>query len=159
MTANTYVFVFKDGTIHYTATFQAAPPPPSGTFTNVTASSGARAIITQKYQQTPNWWLSGQHLVDLDNDDDLDLYVSNHGGGSVVALNNGSGVFTRLTNGNFPDPEIHQMYDINEDGNVDVSMTYQDGGRRWWINNSTPGAVNFTATNITRGGNMAVSRS
>ena len=50
------------------------------------------------------------------------------------------------------------MYDINEDGKVDVSMTYQDGGGRWWLNNSTPGTVNFTATNITRGGNTARSQ-
>jgi hypothetical protein len=50
------------------------------------------------------------------------------------------------------------MYDINEDGRIDVSMTYQDGGGRWWLNNSTPGMVNFTATNITRGGNTARSQ-
>ena len=133
-------------------------PPPTGAFTNVTTVSGVGAIITQKYQETPNWWLSGQHLIDLDNDGDLDLYLSNHGGGSVVALNNGNGVFTRLTTGSFPDTEIHQMYDINEDGRVDVSMTYQDGGGRWWVNNSLPGTVNFTATNITRGGNTSRSQ-
>jgi hypothetical protein len=127
-------------------------------FTDVTSASGIAAIVAQKYQETPNWWLSGQHLVDLDNDGDLDLYLSNHGGGSVAALNNGSGVFTRVVNGSIPDSEIHQIYDINEDGRVDVSMTYQDGGGRWWVNSSTPGAVNFTATNITRGGNTARSQ-
>jgi hypothetical protein len=127
-------------------------------FTNVTAASGVGAIITQKYQETPNWWLSGQHLIDLDNDGDLDLYLSNHGGGSVSALNNGSGVFTRVTGGTIPDSEIHQIYDINEDGRVDVSMTYQDGGGRWWVNNSTTGGVSFAATNITRGGNTARSQ-
>jgi glucose/arabinose dehydrogenase len=144
--------VFK---IQYTA---APPPPPVGTFTNVTIGSGVGAIVNQKYQETPSWWLSGQHLIDLDNDNDLDLYLSNHGGGSVVALNNGNGVFTRTTTGNFPDTEIHQMYDINEDGKLDVSMTYQDGGGRWWLNNSTAGAVNFAATNITREGNTARSQ-
>jgi ASPIC and UnbV/FG-GAP-like repeat len=127
-------------------------------FTNVTAVSGVAAIIAQKYQETPNWWLSGQHLVDLDNDGDLDLYLSNHVGGSVAALNNGNGVFTRVTSGNIPDSEIHQIYDINEDGRVDVSMTYLDGGGRWWVNNSTTGGVNFAATNITRGGNTARSQ-
>ncbi len=141
--------VFK---IQYTA---APPPPPVGTFTNVTVGSGVGAIVNQKYQETPSWWLSGQHLIDLDNDNDLDLFLSNHGGGSVVAINNGNGIFTRTTTGNFPDSEIHQIYDINEDGKIDVSMTFEDGGGRWWLNNSASGVVNFAATNITRTGNTA----
>lgn len=141
--------------IQYTA---APPPPPVGSFTNVTVGSGVGGIVNQKYQETPSWWLSGQHLIDLDNDNDLDLFLSNHGGGSVVALNNGNGVFTRTTNGTFPDSEIHQIYDINEDGKIDVSMTYQDGGGRWWTNNSSPGSVNFAATSITREGNTARSQ-
>jgi glucose/arabinose dehydrogenase len=144
--------VFK---IQYTA---APPPQPVGKFTNVTISSGVGGIVNQKYQETPNWWLSGQHLIDLDNDNDLDLFLSNHGGGSVVAINDGNGVFTRLTTGTFPDSEIHQIYDINEDGRIDVSMTYQDGGSRWWTNNSSGGSVNFTATNVTRQTNTARSQ-
>jgi glucose/arabinose dehydrogenase len=140
-----------------TATLTVTPQP-VGTFTNVTGASGIGAIIAQKYQETPNWWLSGQHLIDLDTDGDLDLYLSNHGGGSVVALNNGNGQFSRVTTGSFPDSEIHQIYDINGDGKVDVSMTYQDGGGRWWLNNSTPGNVNFTATNVTRETNTARSQ-
>jgi hypothetical protein len=47
------------------------------------------------------------------------------------------------------------MYDINGDGKVDLSATYQAGGGQWWINNSTPGHVNFTPTNITRDTNTA----
>jgi glucose/arabinose dehydrogenase len=152
-----------DGALYYLnrlggGVFKIQYQQATGSFTNVTTASGVGAIINQKYQETPDWWLSGQHLIDVDNDGDLDLYLSNHGGGSVVALNNGNGVFTRVTNGSIPDTEIHQMYDINEDGKVDVSMTYQDGGGRWWINNSTPGTVNFTATNVTRGTNTSRSQ-
>lgn len=132
---------------------------PVGSFANVTASSGVGAIVDQMYQTNPNWWLSGEHLVDLDNDGDLDLFLDSHGGGNaIVALNDGLGVFTRLTTGSWPNTEIHEMVDINGDGRVDLAATYQDGGGQWWINNSTPGDVNFIATNVTRGGNTSRSQ-
>src|SRR5262249_58458327 len=118
------------------------PPPPSGSFANVTSSSGVGAIITQMAQSNPNWWLSGEHLVDLDTDGDLDLVLDSHGGGdAVVALNDGHGVFTRVTPSSFPTTEIHQMFDVNGDGKVDLSATFVDGGSQWWINNATPGPV------------------
>jgi Calx-beta domain/FG-GAP-like repeat/Bacterial Ig-like domain (group 2)/ASPIC and UnbV len=132
--------------------------PPLGAFTNVTDASGVTAIIAQKYQQDPNWWLSGEHLVDLDNDGKLDLFLDGHNGGAVAALNNGSGVFTRVASGSWPDLEIHEMFDINGDGKVDLCATFQDGGAQWWINHSTPGVVNFTPTSVTRGGNTARSQ-
>src|SRR5262249_6808250 len=124
--------------------------PPSGKFSDVTSSSGVGAIVSQMYQTNPDWWLSGEHLVDLDNDGNLDLVLDSHGGGNAIAaLNDGHGVFTRVTSGNFPTTEIHEMQDINGDGKVDLAVTYQDGGGQWWINNSTPGHVNFTPTSVT----------
>src|SRR5262249_40081611 len=111
-------------------------PPPVGRFSDVTVSSGIGAIINQKYQEDPNWWLSGEPLVDLDNDGDLDLFLDAHNGTSVVALNDGHGHFTRVTTGSWPSSEVHQMFDINGDGKVDLSATFVDGGSQWWINNS-----------------------
>jgi glucose/arabinose dehydrogenase len=135
------------------------PPPPTGSFTNVTAASGVGAIVAQVMQTNPNFWLSGEHLVDLDTDGDLDLVLDSHGGGNaVVALNDGHGVFTRVNPASFPTTEVHQMADINGDGKVDVSATFADGGGQWWINHSTPGNVNFTPTNVTRGTNTSRSQ-
>ena len=96
--------------------FDNDAPPPTGAFTNITDYSGVTAIVNQKYQEDPNWWFTGQHLVDLDNDGKLDLFIDAHNGTSVVALNNGSGVFTRVTTGSWPTSEIHETYDINGDG-------------------------------------------
>jgi hypothetical protein len=138
---------------------QGLDDPSTGPFTNVTTSSGVGGIVTQQYQQNPNWWLSGEHLVDLDGDGDLDLFFDSHGGGNgIVALNDGHGVFTRATTGTFPTTEVHEMVDINGDGKVDLATTFQDGGGQWWINNSTPGNINFTATNVTRAGNTSRSQ-
>src|SRR5262249_31053614 len=46
-------------------------------------------------------------------------------------------------------------YDIDEDGKVDLSMTFQDGGGKWWLNGSKPGMLAFEATKIERGTNTA----
>jgi hypothetical protein len=67
-------------------------------------------------------------------------------------------VFTRVTTGSWPDSEIHETFDINGDGKVDLNATYQDGGSQWWINHSTPGTVNFTPTNVIRGTNTSRSQ-
>lgn len=124
-------------------------------FTKVTTESGVAEIVRQKYQQNPKWWLSGLHLVDLDGDGDLDLFLSAHGGGkAVAALNDGKGHFT-LAPGTYPPTEIHLAYDCNEDGKVDLTMTYQDGGGQWWLNRSRHGNLAFEATSITRGTNTA----
>jgi hypothetical protein len=131
--------------------------PEGAAFTKVTVPSGVEAIIQQKYQADPDWWLSGLHLVDLDTDGDLDLFLSAHGGGAVATLNNGSGLFA-VAPGTYPSSEIHLHYDADEDGRADLTMTHEDGGGRWWRNLSTPGTLNFAATAVTRGGNTARSQ-
>ena len=96
--------------------------------------------------------------MDLDNDGALDLFLDCHAHGSaVVALNDGHGVFKLVANtsGSWPSSELHEMFDVNGDGKVDLSATYVDGGAQWWINNSTAGHVNFVPTNVTRDTNTA----
>ena len=136
-------------------------PPPARAengrpcFTVVTKESGLEQIVKDKYAASPKWWLSGLHLVDLDGDGKLDLFLSAHGGGgAVAALGDGGGHFV-LAPGNWPSTEIHLAYDFDEDGKVDLSMTYQDGGGQWWRNRSRPGLLDFQATGITRGTNTA----
>ena len=52
-----------------------------GGFTVVTEESGVAALRASK---PADWWVSGLHLIDLDADDDLDLFMSAHGGGFDV---------------------------------------------------------------------------
>src|SRR5262245_59930856 len=116
---------------------QTSAPRGKG-FTDITKESGVAGLVARKYEKNPRWWLSGLHLVDLDGDGKLDLFLSAHGGGgAVAALNDGKGRFS-LAPGNYPPTEIHLAYDADEDGKVDLTMTFQDGGGKWWLNRGKP---------------------
>jgi hypothetical protein len=130
-------------------------PAQKPSFTDVTEASGMARLVTDHYAAHPTWWLSGLHLVDLDADGDLDLFLSAHGrGDSLAALNDGFGHFARAA-GAYPSSEIHLCCDSDEDGKIDLTMTYQDGGGQWWRNRSKPGELRFEPTGITRGTNTA----
>ena len=134
---------------------ETARPTEHSSFTDITETSGISRLVNEHYQSYPKWWLSGLHLVDLDGDGDLDLFLSAHGKGkTLAALNDGHGRFTRAA-GTYPTSEIHLCYDSDEDGKVDLTMTYQDGGGQWWHNRSSPGKLLFQPTGITRGTNTA----
>jgi hypothetical protein len=121
-------------------------------FTNVTKESGLEAL---RAERAADWWVSGLHFVDLDGDGALDVFLSSHGSyGALAALGDGHGHFTRVADG-YPTSEIHIPYDIDEDGRLDLSMTYADGGGRFWLNASSPGSIKFTETMVTRETNSA----
>ncbi len=127
---------------------EAGSVPAGAGFSDVTASSGVDALVDADYQANPKVWLSGIDLVDLDGDGKLDLFLSAHGQkGACAALGDGKGHFTAAS-GTIPPSEIHLAYDINEDGLLDLQMTFRDGGGQWWLNQSTPGHLNFKATNL-----------
>jgi hypothetical protein len=117
------------------------------TFTDISEASGLNAV---RAARPDDWWVSGLHFVDLDGDDRLDVFLSSHGSyGALAALGDGNGKF-RLVNDGYPTTEIHIPYDIDEDGKVDLSTTYQDGGGQFWLNASSPGSLDFTETDVKR---------
>jgi hypothetical protein len=108
-------------------------------FTDVTAGSGLAAIRSSK---PAGYWVSGLQLVDLDNDGDLDFFFGTHNGGSGQAcLNDGHGHFT--ADASWSPSEIHLPYDLDEDGRIDLSLTENDGGGRWWFGSGAPGMLAF----------------
>ncbi len=124
-------------------------------FLDSTGASGVSKLVQAHYDAHPRWWLSGLHLVDLDCDGDLDLFLSSHGGApALAALNDGKGNFMAAP-GTYPSSEILLAYDIDEDGKIDLSMRYQDGGAEWWCNESRPGSLSFRTTGVRRGTNTA----
>jgi hypothetical protein len=124
----------------------AGDPKP---FVDITKASGVTDAIARHYEKHPKWWMSGVNLVDLDGDGKLDLFLAAHGAGAPLALlNDGHGKFIEAP-GSYPSTEIHLAYDINEDGKLDLQMTFQDGGAKWWINQSQPGRLAFLDSGIT----------
>jgi hypothetical protein len=125
----------------------------SAQFTDISESSGLGPIVDARYAAFPDWWLSGLHFIDLDDDGKLDLFLSSHGGGDALALLNDGNGHLAVAAGNYPTSEVHLSYDFDEDGKNDLTMTYVDGGAEWWQNFSSPGLLDIRSTGITREGN------
>ncbi|HEY7427060.1 MAG TPA: sigma-70 family RNA polymerase sigma factor [Gemmataceae bacterium] len=127
-----------------------AARPKAGQFRDITRRCGLEALLTEKYARDPQWWLAGLHLVDLDGDGYLDFFMSDHRQSeTIAALNDGEGHFQRAP-GTYPASAIHLAYDLDEDGRVDLAMTFRDGGSKWWLNKSRPGTLQFEPTPLQR---------
>jgi hypothetical protein len=108
----------------------------AATFSVVTLESGLQALRDGK---PADWWLSGLTFVDLDHDGDLDLFLSDHHGEGLAVLNDGTGHFS-AAEGTYPTSEVHNCLDVDEDGKVDMDLTYADGGAKWWLNQTDAGS-------------------
>ena len=132
---------------------RAEPVTPAETktgagFTDISKESGFDAVIDAHYANQPKWWLTGTNLVDLDNDGHLDLFIGAHGQTAAVALNDGHGHFRYVepSRGKLPPTEIHIACDTTGAGIVNLQMTHEDGGGRWYQNKSAPADVQFEPT-------------
>ncbi|MFP4520616.1 MAG: FG-GAP-like repeat-containing protein [Fibrobacterota bacterium] len=90
-----------------------------GTFTDVTSSSGTG------YTKATHCAV----FFDMDNDEDLDLFVGNAGDNDVLYKNNGDGTFTDITASAVPQDEWldntldAKAADFNDDGHLDLLIT------------------------------------
>lgn len=82
----------------------------------------------------------GCSFVDVDNDGDLDLYVTNDHGLKFLYLNDGKGHFTKVTNdlvnANYGSSFGHAWGDFNHDGYLDLAVaTHGHQPNRVFLNN------------------------
>src|SRR5260221_1057004 len=141
--------------VFWAATTAHAAP----SFTVVTTESGVQGL---RDSRPSDWWLSGLSFVDLDHDGDLDLYLADHHGAALAALNDGGGKFS-AAGGTYPTSEIHLCLDVDEDGKGDMDLTYSDGGAKWWVNKTPTGSGTLKVLDVgaidTREGNESRSES
>jgi hypothetical protein len=125
----------------------AATPAGAQTFVNVTADSGLEAIRASK---ASGYWMSGLLFADLDADGRLDFFFgAHHGEGGIASLGDGRGHFQAVPASTWSPSEIHLVYDLDEDGRPDVSLTEGDGGGRWWLGApAKPGTLAFTRSGL-----------
>ncbi len=83
----------------------------------------------------------GCGMIDVDNDGDLDIFVSAYDGNNLLLLNDGTGNFTRVTagsivtNGNYNEGDSWADYD--KDGDLDLFIAvnnYFGGNNRLFLN-------------------------
>lgn len=82
----------------------------------------------------------GCSFVDVDNDADLDLYVTNDSGVKFLYYNNGLGVFTRntteLITQNFGKSLGHAWSDFDRDGDLDLFVATHSNTKNYHFKNS-----------------------
>lgn len=82
----------------------------------------------------------GCSFADIDNDADLDLYVTNDQGLKFLYLNDGSGIFTRNSleypTVNFGKSFGHAWCDFNNDGDLDLFVATHSNTRNYYFTNN-----------------------
>ena len=118
----------------------------NGTFTKVTTGDVVNNISNSH----------GCSFQDIDNDGDLDLYVTNDRGVSYLYFNNGSGTFTRnedeLITSRLPGAMGTSWSDFDRDGDLDLMVTSHSNRKSYLFKNSTQsknrtwGCIKFVGT-------------
>lgn len=102
-----------------------------GNFLYRNNGAGSFTRVTQGAAVTDKGSSHGCSFADIDNDGDLDLYVTNDTKGSFLYINDGRGNFTRKTDElpalNFGNAMGHAWSDFDHDGDVDLCVATHSG--------------------------------
>ncbi len=139
---------------------EAAPEraPGAPAFREITAESGLARILDSHWARFPAWLQVGATFADLDGDGQLDLHLAGLGdtGPAALGANDGLGRFMNVDpQAGIPRGLRHRAplpcpgglvclaHDFDEDGKLDLLVSWHDNGGALYLNAGRPGRFEF----------------
>ncbi len=109
-------------------------------FLYINDKKGGFTKVTTGQVVTDGGHSHGCSFADVDNDMDLDLYVTNDQGKKFLYMNDGTGNFTRKTNevveANYGKSMGHSWFDADRDGDLDLFVPTHSGQKNYLFSNN-----------------------
>jgi RNA polymerase sigma factor (sigma-70 family) len=125
-------------------------------FADATEESGLRALLSQHYKRFPGWQPTGATLLDIDGDEQLDLHLAGQAECLAALGRNSGGRFAYLvprwesSRGTrkksdmvYPGGQVRHAFDFNEDGKLDLAISWHNNGGAVYHNAATSDALGF----------------
>jgi hypothetical protein len=139
------------------ATATGSPAQPAlDRFVDATEESGLTALLRQHYARFPGWQPSGTTLLDIDGDGQLDLHLAGQAKKLAALGRNTGGRFvyvdpqSEIPRGPrhkadvpFPGGQVRHAFDFNEDGRLDLAISWHNDGGALYRNAATGSALRF----------------
>jgi RNA polymerase sigma factor (sigma-70 family) len=130
--------------------------PAINRFVNATDESGLSALLSQHYARFRGWHPSGATLLDIDGDGQLDLHLAGQSQGLAALGHNSGGRFAyvdprpEIPRGMdqkvdlpYPGGQVRHAFDFNEDGKLDLAISWHNHGGALYHNAAASGALRF----------------
>src|SRR5262249_46745793 len=134
----------------------SAALPAINRFADATEETGLGAILSQHYARFPGWQPTGATLLDIDGDEQLDLHLAGQAEELAALGHNTGGRFAYVdpqpeiprgirhkADVPYPGGQVRHAFDFNEDGKLDLAISWHNNGGALYHNAATSGALRF----------------
>jgi RNA polymerase sigma factor (sigma-70 family) len=131
-------------------------PPALGRFVEATEETGLADLLRRHYARFPDWHPSGATLLDIDGDGALDLHLAGQSECLAALGRNTGGRFAyvdprpEIPRGPrhtadlpYPGGQIRHAFDVNEDGRLDLAVSWHNNGATMYHSAAAGGDLRF----------------